>query len=101
LAFWPDFKKNNLSSELMSNGASVFISLARKLRGQHINFCSQVIHKRQKARESAIFCDRKSSLPRRRRRSPRTAFSAVGDHLPFFAKSSTGIALLWLPGQSY
>jgi hypothetical protein len=49
---------------LSSNSVSVFISLARKLRGQHINSCSQVIHSRPNARQTAFCCGQKPAPPR-------------------------------------
>jgi len=37
-------------------GDDVFISLAGNLRGQHINFCTQVIHNRQMGPIKGRFC---------------------------------------------
>jgi hypothetical protein len=39
---------------VIQNSVSVFMSLPRKFRGQHINFCSQVVHKWQIASKTAL-----------------------------------------------
>ena len=46
---------------LISIGDHVFISLGRKLRGQHINSCSQVIHNAKCASKTGLFWTRESS----------------------------------------